>query len=54
MSDDRIEEEKKQTLEMLTRIIFGISTGSLETAQRDRFLWQCFIKQIKEAIYNND
>ena len=50
MSEEKIEEAKKQTLEMLTRKIFGIPTGSLETAKRDIYLWKCFIRQIKEGI----
>ena len=51
MTDEEIEKEKKQVLEMLTRIICGIPTGSIETAERDQYLWKCFIDQIREKKY---
>jgi len=45
-----IEEEKKKTLEMLTRRIFGIASGSIVDAENDIYLWQCFIQQIKRDL----
>jgi len=45
-----IEEEMIKTVRMLTRMIFGIPPGSLQEAEENRYLWDCFIRCIKEEI----